>query len=202
MSKCVVCDGTGVTDDTAPAKDLNMDWWENHQEELKRNYHGKHVAIHGEDGVVASHESLVELDKILKEKGLHETSLCMYIPPVEEPMIKSLHFPDEKGNLSAAISHSAVPILAQHFIELFEKGGGVNYLEMKMSHKDRPDFGEIVVTVQKSKGYSAGEKASTYRDIVRNVVVNLNCDKKAHESGAACLVCVATDALTKYEGKV
>lgn len=121
---------------------------------------------------------------------------------VEQPMLKSLHFPDEKGGLSAEVSHSAVPILAQHFIELFEKGGGVNYLEMKMSHKERPDFGEIVVTVQKAKGHTPGEKASAYRDVVRKVVIDLNCDKKAHESGGTCVVCTATEALTKYEGKV
>lgn len=205
MTKCVVCDGTGVMDDTPPAKDPNLDWWEKHQEELNRDYPGKHIAIHGEDGVVASHESIVEVDKMLVKKGLKETSLMMYINPpagVEEPMLKSLQYPDEKGGISARISHSIVPVIAEEFMKLCKEGGGVNYLELTMSPKNDPEFGDVVVTIQRRNGHTPGTKASAYKEVLRDIATNFDCDQDAHKYKTTCRACAATEALTKYEGKV
>lgn len=121
---------------------------------------------------------------------------------IEEPMLKSIHFPDEKGGLSAAISHSAVPILAEHFVKLLkESKGAVNYLELTMSHKGHLDIGEIVVTIQKKNGHTPGAKASAYKDVLRDIATNFDCDKDAHTRGTTCRACAATEVLDKFEKK-
>jgi hypothetical protein len=110
-----------------------------------------------------------------------------------EPMMKSLQFPDEKGGITARISHSVVPIMAAEFIAILkENKGAVNYLEFTMSHKDHPDVGEIVVTIQKKNGFTPGEKAGAYRDVLRKIAVDSDCDKAAH---------AAMEVLDKYEKK-
>ena len=108
---------------------------------------------------------------------------------IEEPILKSLQYPDEKGGISARISHPVVAVMADQFISLLkENKGAVNYLELTMSHKDHPDIGEIVVTIQKKKGFTPGEKAGAYRDALRKIVVDSD-SKAAH---------AAMEALEKY----
>jgi hypothetical protein len=79
MEKCPLCDGSGEIDDFVPPDPI-MKWFEEHQEELYRDYPNKHVAI-TPDGVVAAHESLLELDKMLKAKGVRDSALVHFINP-------------------------------------------------------------------------------------------------------------------------
>lgn len=88
----------------------------------------------------------------------------------EEVKLQALQFPDERGGLTARLSHTAIPLLAAQFVQLFKDMGGVNYLEFTMTSKKDPEFGPFTVMIQRHNGKTSAEKAGAFKAALEEIV--------------------------------
>ena len=113
----------------------------------------------------------------------------------EDVILHSLQYPDDQGGLSAMMSHSSFAVVASAFVRYFKESGGVNYMEFTMADKNDPAFGDFTVMIQRKNGKTAAEKAGRYRDVLKSVFSNWDCDPDGHKYGTSCRCCEAEKAL-------